>query len=234
MNNMMKTISKAAPFILAAGVMSLSNLALADGQLMVMPARSTVEGKQTRTVQVSNLGDKPLYLKVDLVRIDNPGETPERKTTIGDITLPEMMANPAKLTLGPGQKRDLNLVALKAPDKETLYRLYIVPVSSIKVVGDESKDKVTAPLTFGVAYGVVVHHLPPVGAQTRNWAHQCVSGGVQLTATGNMHTLFNQLQVTPTGRMPVEQKVFPGTPRVFPVTHLKGHADGQPFDVSCP
>jgi P pilus assembly chaperone PapD len=231
---MIKKLTKTTYFILAVGAVLLSNLAQADGQLMVMPARSTLEGQQTRTVQVSNLGDKPLYLKIDLMRLENPGENPERKTPIGEISQPEMIVNPAKLTLGPGQKRDINLVALRTPAKETLYRLYIVPVSSIKVVGEESKDKISAPLTFGVAYGVLVHHLPPTGAQTRSWTHQCSMDKVQLTATGSVHSLFTALQGTPEGSVSGEQKVFPGTPRVFPVTHLKGIIDGQPFDVRCP
>ncbi|AHG18520.1 hypothetical protein Z042_01865 [Chania multitudinisentens RB-25] len=215
-------------------LLTLSTLVQADGQLMVMPARSTVEGDQSRTVQVSNLGDKPLYLKIDLMRIENPGENPERKTAIGEITQPEMMASPAKLTLGPGQKRDINLVALKVPTRETLYRLYVVPVSSIKVVGNESKEKITAPLTFGVAYGVVVHHLPPTGARTQGWTHQCTANGLQLIATGNVSSRFRGLQATPAGSVSTEQKVFPGTPRVFPVISLKGNADDQPFDVRCP
>ncbi len=230
----MKPIMNMLCLPLLSSLLMVSSLVQADGQLMVMPARSTVEGEQTRTVQVSNLGDKPLYLKVDLMRLDNPGENPERKTAMGDITLPEMMVSPAKLTLGPGQKRDISLVALKSPARETLYRLYIVPVSSIKVIGEESKDKISAPLTFGVAYGVLVHHLPPSGAQTRGWTHQCSAGGVQLTASGNVHSLFGALQGTPTGSVSGEQKVFPGTPRVFPVTQLKGNADGKPFDVRCP
>lgn len=82
---------KQLQYAVVASLLTLSSLANADGQLMVMPARSTVEGQQPRTVQVSNLGDKPLYLKVDLMRVENPGETPERKTAIGDITVPEMM-----------------------------------------------------------------------------------------------------------------------------------------------
>jgi P pilus assembly chaperone PapD len=225
---------KQLQYAVVAGLLALSSLAHADGQLMVMPARSTVEGQQPRTVQVSNLGDKPLYLKVDLMRVENPGETPERKTAIGDITVPEMMASPAKLTLGPGQKRDINLVALKAPARETLYRLYIVPVSSIKVVGDENKEKISAPLTFGVAYGVLVHHLPSSGGQSKAWSHQCTAGGLQLTSNGSVHSLFKQLQATPAGNMAKEQKVFPGTPLVFLVKTLKGNADGQPFDIRCP
>ncbi|KFK94635.1 hypothetical protein IV04_20805 [Serratia sp. Ag1] len=219
---------------LALGLLILGGKAQADGQLMVMPARSTIEGQQTRTVQVSNLGDTPLYLKIDLARIENPGETPERKTNLGDITAPEMMANPAKLTLGPGQKRDINLVALKAPAKETLYRLYIVPISSIKIVGEERHDKISAPLTFGVAYGVLVHHLPVSGTQFHSWTHQCTADGLQLTATGTVHSRFSQLQATPAGSMSAEQKVFPGVPLIFQAKTLKGNADGQPFDVRCP
>lgn len=230
----MKSIMSTLRIAITLGLLALSGVAQADGQLMVMPARSTVEGVLSRTVQVSNLGDKPLYLKIDLQRVENPGEAPERKTAIGDITVPEMMANPAKLTLGPGQKRDINLVALKAPAKETLYRLYIVPVSSIKVVGDERKDKISVPLTFGVAYGVLVHHLPLSGAQTRGWSHQCTAGKLQITATGNVHTQFSQLQSTPPDAISAEQKVFPGMPLVFAVKTLKGNADGQPFDVRCP
>nr|WP_237657353.1 pilus assembly protein [Serratia fonticola] len=230
----MKQMMSQLHFALAAGLLALSGLALADGQLMVMPARSTVEGKQTRKVQVSNLGDKPLYLKIDLQRIENPGENPERKTVIGDIATPGMMASPAKLTLGPGQKRDINLVALNQPEQETLYRLYIVPVSSIKVVGDESRNKITAPVTFGVGYGVVVHHLPPTSVQTHAWSHQCTATGLQLTVNGNVHSVFKQLLATPSGALADEVRVYPGTPRIFPVKTLKGNVDGKAFDVRCP
>lgn len=230
----MKPIISPLHITLASALLAMSGLTLADGQLMVMPARSTVEGTQNRTVQVSNLGDKPLYLKIDMVRIENPGEKPERKTPIGELSVPEMMANPAKLTLGPGQKRDINLVVLKVPAKETLYRLYIVPINSIKVVGENSQEKIKAPITFGIAYGVLVSHLPSSGSQTHGWAHQCQANGLQLTSTGNMHTLFSGLQVVPTDSMPGEQKIFPGLPRVFPVKALKGQADGKPFDLRCP
>lgn len=234
MSSTMKKLKSVIRITLAVNLLVLCGLAYADGQLMVMPARSTVEGQQTRHVQVSNLGDKPLYLKIDLVRVDNPGETPERKIPIGEIAQPEIITNPAKLTLGPGQKRDISLVALKSPAKETLYRLYIVPVSSIKIIGGEQKDKITAPLTFGVAYGVVVHHLPPTGAQQRGWSHQCSAGGLQLIATGTVHALFNQLQTTPPDSVSREQKVFPGVARTLPIKTLKGTADGQSFDLRCP
>lgn len=225
-----KKITRIIPFI----IFFFMAQAGADGQLMVMPARSTIEGLQPRTVQVSNLGDKPLYLKVDLVHIDNPGDIPEKKTGIGNVSEPELMANPGKLTLGPGQKRDISLVALKIPAKETLYRLYIVPVSSIKILGNNENEKITAPLTFGVAYGVVVHHLPMAKSQVRAWTHRCISDGIQLSITGNVSIKFNGLNGIPIGGLSHDEKVFPGTPRVFPVKRMKGNADDQPFDIRCP
>lgn len=232
-----KTMTRAA----LGGLLLLGGLvpvAQADGQLMVMPARSTVEAQQKRTVQVSNLGDKPLYLEINLLRLDNPGEMPEHKTPLGEIALPEMMVNPAKLTLGPGQKREINLIPLRTPTKETLYRLYIVPVSNIKVVGSAPQDKVDAPVTFGIGYGVLVHHVPPLGLQTRSWSHQCTAGGLQLQATGTMHVPFTNLVESPLGAMQLAsdkiQKVFPGTPLVFPIKTLKGNVDGQPLDLRCP
>lgn len=69
----MKLMIKPLGMTLTLGLLILGGKAQADGQLMVMPARSTIEGQQTRTVQVSNLGDTPLYLKIDLARIENPG-----------------------------------------------------------------------------------------------------------------------------------------------------------------
>lgn len=231
MNTFRSTLSR---ITLGVGLLAISDLAQSDGQLMVMPARSTVEGKQNRTIQVSNLGDKPLYLKIDLMLVENPGQSPEHKKSMGEVSLPEMMANPAKLTLGPGQKRDIGLVALKAPARETIYRLYIVPVSSIKVVDDGSKDKIKAPVNFGIAYGVVVHHVPPTGAQVRAWMHQCTADGLQFSSTGNVRIPFEQLQVIPVGSMPSDQNVYPGTPLVFPVKSVKGKADGKLFDIRCP
>lgn len=221
--------------VIGLGLCCFTVFAHADGQLMVMPAKTTMTGQGDKKVQVSNVGDKTLYLNIELVRIDNPGLSPEKKTALGDIAKPQIIATPAKLTLGPGQKRDIHLTALATPAQETVYRLYIVPVSSIKIVGDESPDKIRAPLTFGIGYGVVIYHRPPDDKQIASWKHTCVGSDMVLQANGTTQIALTQLMATPNnGVIGHELRLFPGTPQSFLLKTLKGKADGQPFDIQCP
>ncbi|WP_222961024.1 molecular chaperone [Providencia rettgeri] len=221
--------------LIGVGLSGLIMQAQADGQLMVMPAKTTMTGQENKTVQVSNVGDKTLYLNIELVRIDNPGLSPEKKTTLGDIAKPQLIVTPAKLTLGPGQKRDIHLTALASPAQETVYRLYIVPVSSIKIVGDDSTDKIRAPLTFGIGYGVVIYHRPQKEKQTVSWTHACVDGNMILKASGTVHVTLTQLEANPNDeKLGHELKLFPGTQQSFLLKKLKGQVNGQPFDIQCP
>ena len=165
-------------YLLSTIALLAAPIATTYAQLVAIPARTTVEAlDQHRTVQVYNSGDKPLYLDITLQRVDNPGINPEQKTLISDITQPEMIFNPNRITLGPKQKRDIKLLPLKAPAQETLYRLYINPIVDIKAIGNsEDKSKIHAPMTVSIGYGVLVHHLPPHAEQIRHWQHQCLSG----------------------------------------------------------
>ncbi|HEM8293723.1 TPA: pilus assembly protein [Providencia stuartii] len=215
-------------------LLSLSFFSKADGQLMVMPAKSTLVGQENKKVQLSNVGDKALYLNIDLVRIDNPGITPEQKTSLGNIPKPQLMANPAKLTLGPGQKRDINLISLSSPDKETVYRLYVIPVSSINIIGDEPKDKIEAPVSFGIGYGVIVYHLPEKSKQISSWNYSCTAAGMRLISDGNVKVVLNELNEIPKSKKEINEiKLFPNVSQLFSFKNLKGKVDGKPFEVNC-
>lgn len=228
-------INNWAVIAILASLLSLSLTSKADGQLMVMPAKSTLLGQENKKVQVSNVGDKTLYLNIDLARIDNPGITPEKKTSLGNIPKPNLMANPAKLTLGPGQKRDINLISLSSPDKETVYRLYVIPVSSINIIGEEPKDKIEAPVSFGIGYGVVVYHLPEKGKQVNSWNYSCTPTGMKLVANGNVKVVLNELNETPKSNKEINEiKLFPNVSQLFSFKNLKGKVDGKPFEANCP
>lgn len=140
----------------------LAPISTTYAQLVAIPTRTTVEAlDQHRAIQVYNNGDKPLYLDITLQRVDNPGVNPEQKTLISDISQPEMIFNPNRITLGPKQKRNIKLLPLKSPAQETLYRLYINPVVDIKALGShEDKSKIHAPMTISIGYGVLIHHVP--------------------------------------------------------------------------
>ncbi|HDL7836443.1 TPA: pilus assembly protein [Yersinia enterocolitica] len=223
-------------YLLSTIALLAAPIATTYAQLVAIPARTTVEAlDQHRTVQVYNSGDKPLYLDITLQRVDNPGINPEQKTLISDITQPEMIFNPNRITLGPKQKRDIKLLPLKAPAQETLYRLYINPIVDIKAIrNSEDKSKIHAPMTVSIGYGVLVHHLPPHAEQIRHWQHQCLSGGnLMLTSTGTIHSKFKQLKSADNSALTDSLNLYPGTPVTLSAQQLMGEVDNETFSIRC-
>ncbi|EFL91092.1 hypothetical protein REG_1989 [Candidatus Regiella insecticola LSR1] len=215
----------------------LLSVTAAHAQLLAIPTRITVEGlEKDQTIRVINKGDIPIYLNVILERIENPGKNPENKTPIGQIQHPEMIFNPTRITLGAKQERHINLIPLTTPLQETLYRLYITPVTQTKIKGIDDK-KITVPLTFGVAYGVLIHHLPASAQQTQRWEYQCLEpSGIKLTAMGKIHNSFNDLRVPNSQQeIPSSQNVYPGTPILLPnIKQLSGEVEEKSFSIVCP
>jgi len=127
----------------------------ADGELMVMPATTKVFNNHDQNVTVKNMGDAPLYLSISVQKVMNPGKTPEEKQNLGELQHPGMLASPDKLTLGPNQSRSITLRSLAEPENEELYRLYIVPVRSLKV-DDAPQDKIADVLLRPGHYAKIV------------------------------------------------------------------------------
>jgi len=206
--------------------------ALAEGELMVMPAATRVYSTHDQKVTVRNMGDAPLYLSISLQKIMNPGVTPEKKVDLGQLDNPGMLASPDKLTLGPGQSRQIELKSLMEPAQEEVYRLYVVPIRSLKVE-DAPKDKITAPMSVAIGYGVLVRHLPPPGKLKVAWAHRCEEDGITLESTGNVRTLFSNVSYDG-AKQPQTVAVFPGTPQHFATKRMTLSVDDQPVTLTCP
>ncbi|WP_321783898.1 pilus assembly protein [Burkholderia pyrrocinia] len=206
--------------------------ARAEGELMVMPATTKVFNGHDQQVSVRNNGDAPLYLSVFLQKVTNPGMTPEKKVALGDLPHPGILASPDRLTLGPNQDRSISLKSLAEPDSEALYRLYVLPVRSLKV-DDAPQDKITAPMSIAVGYGVLVRHMPPPGKQRTGWTHRCERGGITLEATGNVREVFTDVSYGDT--QPAQTiAVFPGTPQHFATRRMTLNAGSAPQALACP
>ncbi|NHV26692.1 pilus assembly protein [Burkholderia sp. D-99] len=206
--------------------------ARAEGELMVMPATTKVFNGHDQQVSVRNSGDAPLYLSVFLQKVTNPGMTPETKVALGDLQHPGILASPERMTLGPNQARSISLKSLAEPDHEALYRLYVLPVRSLKV-DDAPQDKITAPMSIAVGYGVLVRHMPPPGKQRSGWTHRCESGGITLEATGNVRQIFTDVSYG--NAQPVQTiAVFPGTPQRFATRRMTLNAGSAPQALECP
>ncbi|KWH56385.1 pilus assembly protein [Burkholderia sp. AU39826] len=217
--------------ILCGLLIAASQPARAEGELMVMPATTKVFSAHDQHVTVKNLGDAPLYLAISTQKVLNPGKTPEEKEDIGNLQHPGMLASPDKLTLGPNQTRTIALKSLVEPTSEELYRLYILPVRSLKV-DDAPQDKITAPMSVAVGYGVLVRHMPPPRMQRSSWTHRCESGGLTLENTGNVRVVFTDVKYD--GAHSAQTiAVFPGTPQHFATKRMSLSVDDKPQTLEC-
>ena len=210
-----------------------SSLAQAEGELMVMPATLKVYNNHEHSVSVKNLGDAPLYLSISLQKVMNPGESPEIKQPLSALTHPGILANPDKLTLGPGQSRAVSLKSLVEPEAETLYRLYIVPVRSMQVE-QAPEDKITAPMSVAIGYGVLVRHMPPPAKQQTGWTHRCDASGMTLENTGNVSLQLSDLESAGGTQQNTKVALFPGTPQHFSGKRLNFRVGEKPQVLVCP
>lgn len=218
--------------LLFGALLGAAQWAHADGELMVLPATTRVFNAHERKVTVKNLGDAPLYLNISVQKVTNPGMTPEEKVALGDLEHPGLLASPDKLTLGPSQTRAIVLKSLMEPEQEALYRLYILPVKSI-TVDDAPQDKITAPMSVAIGYGVLVRHMPAPGNQRSGWTHRCERGGLTLENTGNIRQVFTHV-IGGEAKPAQTLAVFPGTPHHFATKRMSLEVDNKPMTLACP
>ncbi|WP_175884050.1 pilus assembly protein [Burkholderia sp. BCC0044] len=204
----------------------------AEGELMVMPATTKVFSTHEQNITVKNMGDAALYLSISLQKVMNPGMVPEKKVDLGELPHPGVLASPDKLTLGPNQTRSISLKSLVEPGQEELYRLYIVPVRSLTVSG-APQDKITAPMSVSVGYGVLVRHMPAPSRQKSAWTHRCEDGGITLENTGNVRQVMTNV-VSDNVKNPQTIAVFPGTPQHLATQRVSMNIDDKPVTLTCP
>lgn len=208
--------------------------ASAGPQLMVTPVSLKVFNQHEQRVSVRNTGDAPLYLSISLSKVNNPGEAQENKTQITQLPHPELMATPDKLTLGPNQSRDILLTSLQEPANETVYRLYVVPVKALNI-SEIPDNKISAPMTLSVGYGVLIRHLPAPSNQRKALGHRCGTDEITLHNRGNVRLLLRQVRTaTANKQIPEVVALFTGTPQTLKTRQLSAELDGKPVEIVCP
>ncbi len=206
--------------------------AQAEGELLVMPARIKVFNGHDYGVTVRNVGDGPLYLSATLQKVMNPGLTPEEQMPLSQLEHPGLLANPDKLTLGPGQSRTISLKSLSVPAAEEMYRLYVVPVRAMQVE-EAPQDKISAPMSVSIGYGVLVQHMPPPGQQRSGWSYRCEDAGVRLENTGNVSLVIADI-ASPDRRQEQNRVVlFPGVSQRFDGKRLTMLIADAPQSLAC-
>lgn len=104
-------------------------------------------------------GAEPLYLKIDVMSVERPGDNDERIFPADDLK-PDFLASPNRMVVPPGEKGLLRLLNLDSTsDVERVYRVNIIPMAP-PVDLAHPRDVVRSRLEVMLAYQVLVVILP--------------------------------------------------------------------------
>lgn len=80
-------------------------------------------------VEVSNLSDENLFLKVEVLEVSNAGTEQEQRRLVTDLDAIGFIASPANSVIPPKGRRSIRLLNLREPDdQERIYRVTFKPV----------------------------------------------------------------------------------------------------------
>ncbi|KWH56424.1 hypothetical protein WT63_23930 [Burkholderia anthina] len=186
-----------------AGFISSPAFAVID----VLPKEITVDSNTTH-VEIANKGDRPEYVTISLSRLLNPGVplAEEKLEPVGTADKPALYAFPFKLSLAPGQSKNIVLKAIQPVENETVYRLDVKP--EIKVLSQEQQTA-TGNIVVNFAFSALVRQLP--GSTREALSVACDAHGALLTATGNIRYAVKDATVD--GQAVPRFNVYPGVPR---------------------
>jgi hypothetical protein len=198
------------------GFLSSSSFAAID----VIPKEVEMDPDVT-TVRVVNNGTRPEYVNVSLSRLLNPGVplADEKVEPVTDESKPLLYAYPFKLSLAPGQAKNIVLKPLRSVETETVYRLNVTPVIEASTEGEQ---KTTGNIIVNLGFSALVRQLP--ASARAKLAVACDASGARLTATGNVRYRVMGAQVDE--RKLDSFNVYPGVPQFLPgrVVEIPEHA----------
>lgn len=197
-------------FILPIAVASAGFIpGLAAATIDLFPKEIVIDSGTT-SVQIINNGDRPEYVTISLSRLLNPGVLlkDEKLEPVGEEAQPTLVAFPFKLSLAPGQTKNIVLKPLKAVQHETVYRLDVKP--EIKVM-TQGRQKATGSVVINLGFSALVRQMPE--SERAKLSVACDAQGARLTATGSVRYAVKGAKVD--GKVTEPFNVYPGVPQTL-------------------
>ncbi|MGN7982211.1 hypothetical protein [Burkholderia sp. 22313] len=197
-------------FILPIAVASAGFIpGLAAATIDLFPKEIVIDSGTT-SVQIINNGDRPEYVTISLSRLLNPGVLlkDEKLEPVGEEAQPTLVAFPFKLSLAPGQTKNIVLKPLKAVQHETVYRLDVKP--EIKVM-TQGRQKATGSVVVNLGFSALVRQMPE--SERAKLSVACDAQGARLTATGSVRYAVKGAKVD--GKITEPFNVYPGVPQTL-------------------
>lgn len=151
---MKNTISKLLAMALTIAFFSIANaeMVLNNSILHFEPGEPN-----RQDIEVENISDEPLYIKVTPHIVRNPGTDNEQREAYVDPRQAGLLVSPSKLVIPPNGRKLIRFVMLdKNPSKENVYRVAITPVA-----GDLKATQ--SGIKILIAYEVLVLQYPIQG-----------------------------------------------------------------------
>lgn len=172
------------------------------------------EGSAARQdVEISNVGDEPLYVQIEPHIVLNPGTDEEQRVLIKNPREHGLLVTPSRMVLAPGTAKSMRMVKLAMPDdpkqeKERIYR-----ISARPVVGEVTAEQTGLKVLIGYEVLAIVYPKSPTPDLVVK------REGLSLTAhnAGNTNVLLQEGFQCETPEQPLEdcapvrgKRMYPG------------------------
>lgn len=176
----------------------------------LLPKMIEVQPEESGTVKIINNSDHAEFVSITLSRLLNPGVPyeEEKQEAVSMAREPHLYAYPFRLSLSPGQSKDIVLKPLATVSQEEVYRLDVKPVTAI--VGNTS-ESVNGGVAINLSFSALVRQLPET--QNSKMSVSCLPDGVMLSASGTSRYTVKGLNIDGAARD--DFNIYPGTPLSF-------------------
>ncbi len=167
-------------------------------------------------IQVHNVGNDTAYVRIDVARIQNPGQPDQQLIQLKDNPYQiGLIVTPSKVVIPVGETRIVRVLYVgKPPVSDVVYRVRISPVTGQLVALYSGDTKLNAGVQLIIAYGVAVY-ARPVDLHP-NVVAERTGTALTLTNSGNTSVLITLCKQCVAGTAKCEalpnllQRLFPG------------------------
>lgn len=110
-------------------------------------------------ITVTNQSDEIAYVKVEVLKVNNPGTEQETRTPVTGEEDIEFIASPAKIAVPPGGRKQVRLVSLTEPGDEKVYRINFTPV--LPPLEDTEKEGIGVRIVIAYQVLALIHPAEP-------------------------------------------------------------------------
>lgn len=127
-NKMCKYASMFNVLVLFLTLILITGFAQAEMRVIPLFVDFAHDDAYSKDVEVFNKGEHPIYVKVEVREVKNPGTEQEKRLPVQKLSDKALVAVPEKLTIPGNSKKNVRLTSLgTATSKDTVYRISYTP-----------------------------------------------------------------------------------------------------------